>query len=381
MTTFPFKSMREWLSFIDKKDELLHITDEIDLRTDITGVHHFLSDEAKWGKNSPAVIFENIKGYPGWRLTTCSFLTPQRRAWIMGAPLERKEFASYVSPKLDQHVPPMEISDGPCKELKFFGDEVDLTKLPIPFSGDVSLEGTPSITAGISNKLDPELNWQNVAIRRYGLKGKRTLSEFISPVQQDFGIWGRYRRMKQPTPVAIVITSDPLTYMINLAKAPVGFCEYDLWGVFAGTPLEVVRCETSDLVVPANAEIIIEGELHHNIREMDGPCPEYCGYYTAIAEVGHVDVKCVTMRNDPIFYYLIMGMPPNEAICIQGLMTEMSVYRELVKLFPGVLDVSFDFHNIIGVVKVDKRIAKAWPGIARYIANAVKNIYSPKWMF
>jgi len=379
MAEFPFNSLRDWLEFLEEEGELAHVTEEVNLEEDISSITKELSLREKQGERVPAIIFENIKGYPGLRIASGTFLTHRRRAWALGAPLTREEFLKYMAPRLDSHVPPMEVSWGPCKELKFFGNEVDLTKLPIPYTGEFVFEGTPSITAGVSSKKHPTLNWQNIAVRRYGLKGERVLSEFINPGQQDWLIWGEYRKRGEPCPVAISISVDPTTYLISQAKAPIGFCEYDLWGAFTGTSLEVVRCETSDLLVPAHAEIVIEGEIPPDRREMDGPFPEFCGYYTNITEVARVEVKAVTMRKDPIFYYFNMGCPPTEGNDIGSLMSSMSIFKEISKNFPGIIDCHFP-HWLFCIIKVDKKVSKSWKNFAAHVAMDVWGFWPVKWI-
>ncbi len=234
------------------------------------------------------------------------------------------------------------------------------------------MEGTPSITAGISNIQHPETGWQNVSVQRFGLKGKRILSMYVVPGNQSFAIWTAYRMKNLSCPVTISIGVDPVVYLCSQAKAPVGVCEYDLWGAFTGQPLELVKAETSKLLVPTTAEIVIEGEVHPTQREMDGPFPEFCGYYTTISEVARVEVKAITMRKDPIYYYLNMGMPPNEGNEIGGLMESMSIFRRLSATFPGILDI-YHPHWLLTILKVDKRISKAWSGFAFYLASLIKS--------
>jgi UbiD family decarboxylase len=367
MAEFPFKSLRDWMKFLEDKEELVHNKTEVNLEVDVSAIAYKACRES-----APAVIHENIKGYPGWRVLSGTFNTMDRMAYALG--VERETMLKELAPKLDVHVPPMEVSTGPCKEIKIFGDDIDLTKIPIPFTGE--FEGTPNITAGMSNIRDPETGWQNIAVRRFGLKGKRRLSEFINPTQQDFMIWGKYRRVREKMPIAIIIGPDPCTYLASQAKAPVGFCEYDLVGAFTGMPLEVVKCETSDLLVPADAEIVIEGDVDPYVRELDGPFPEMVGYYTTVASVARVDVKAVTMRKDPIYYYLNMGMKPTEGHAIGELMFAITFYRELTKQLPGILDVrSINWNSV--AVKVDKKISKAWPQYAAAVGNILKFVASP----
>lgn len=361
---FPFKSLRHWLKFLEEQNDLVRVAAEVDTDQDISA----LAYKAARTPGAPAFLFENVKGYPGWRIATMALFGLQRQAWALGAD-SPNNLARECGPKLDQRVPPIEVSSGPCKDVKFFGADADLSKIPFCFTGEY--EGIPNLTAGISNKRDPETGWQNIAIRRQGISGRHKFSEFINTTNQDFQIWAKYQIQGKKMPMALIIGADPVTYVTTQTKMPVGVCEYELWGAFTGQPLEVVKCETSDLLVPADAEMVIEAEVDPFDRELDGPFPEFGGYYTTLALVAKVDVKCITMRKDPIFYYFGMGLAPTEGHNMAEPMQAATLYNLLSKQFPGIINVHNHAwsHNI---VQVDRRVAKAWPQFAQAVGNAVK---------
>lgn len=369
MAQFPFRSMREWITFLDERGELLRISEPVDLRGEVAALAQSVRE-----MRGPAVLCDNVKGYPGWRLAFNTLGTEQRLAWASG--LDRVDLHE-LAPVVDRLAPPMQVSTGPCKELKFFGDEIDLTKIPIPYTGRVEYEGSPNITSGVSNKMDPETSWQNVAVRKVGVKGKRTLSEPINPMGQASVIWSKYRIAKKKMPVAIVISPDPCVYMISGAKPKPGICEYEIWGGFTGLPIELVKCETSDILVPAHAEMIIEGVVDPEERELDGPFSEYSGYFTRISATAKIEVTCVTMRRDPIYYYMYMGMHPTEGHDVVGLMFAATALRELSSMFPGILDVYTPNFGAVVIVKVDKRFAKGWPDFAKRIGQHLKSNLAP----
>lgn len=369
MAVFPYRSLREWIEFLEEQGQLVRIKDEVDILGDVSAI----AKKATLTRG-PGVLMENIKGYPGWRILTNTLDSKKKVSWALG--VDEKKFLEEVSPRMEAHTPPMEVDTGPCKEVKFFEDDVDLARLPIPFVGE--FEGTPSITAGISNKRDVETAWQNIAVRRFGLKGKDILSEFINPTQQDYVIWQKYRRYGEKMPVAIIIGVDPIVYLMSQTKAPAGFCEYDLWGNFTGVPLEVVKCETCNLYVPASAEVIIEGEIDPHEREYDGPFPEHVGYYTSIFAVARVKVKCITMRKDPIYYFLGMGEAPTEGHRMTEFIATGSIYRAIAREYPGVLDMRLHAWGYL-FIKVDKKISKAWPSYAVQLGSMAK-FYCAPWL-
>ncbi|TDA67189.1 MAG: UbiD family decarboxylase [Clostridia bacterium] len=362
--SFPFRSLRSWLQFLEEQGDLVRVQEEVDPNEDITAFAY----KGCRVPNSPSFLFENIKGYPGWRIASQTMYDWQRQAWALGIS-DPANLAREIGPKLDQRVPPIQVSTGPCKEVKFFAEDADLSRIPFCMTGE--FEGIPNLTAGISNKQDPETGWQNIAIRRQGISGRHKFSEYINTSNQDFQIWGKWQLQGKKMPVALIIGADPVACMVTQTKMPVGVCEYELWGAFTGQPLEVVKCETSDLLVPAEAEIVIEAEIEPFERELDGPFPEFGGYYTTLAWVAKSNVKCITMRRDPIFYYLGMGLAPTEGHNIAEPMQAATLYNLLCKQFSGIINVHNHgwYHNI---VQVDRRISKAWPQMAQAIGNAVK---------
>ncbi|TDA63837.1 MAG: UbiD family decarboxylase [Clostridia bacterium] len=365
MPEFPFTSMRDWLQYLEDNGELLTVNEQVDLRGGVAALAYQSARSGLYGPESgPALLFTNIKGYPGWRIATNAMYGRHRLAKAMDVSADPRRFYHEVVAKIEQAMPPMEVTTAPCKEIIWRGEEADLARIPVPFTGE--LEGVPNITAGISNIREPDTGWQNIAVRRFGVKGSHTLSEFLNRTQQDYMIFMRYIDKGQPAPVAIIIGADPVTYIVSQIKMPIGFCEYDIWGGITGSPLEVVQCETSDLLVPASAEVVIEGEILPDEFEVDGPFPEFELYYTILARVVRVRVKCITMRKDPIYYYMLMGVPPTEGHSIGGTMIGVSHLRGLLRAFPGIINLHVPHHQYghIVVVQVAKEVAKAWSQFA-----------------
>ncbi|TDA65513.1 MAG: UbiD family decarboxylase [Clostridia bacterium] len=361
---FPFRSMRDWLEYLDDHNDLVRVDTEVSTVEDIAAFDY----HSVRTPGNPCFLFENVKGYPGWRIASNVHYGRRRQAAILGID-DVSHLAREVGLRLDKRVSPMEVSTGPCKEVKIFGDDIDLTRIPFCIGGEY--EGTPNLTAGLSNKMDPDTGWQNIAIRREGIAGPRTFSEQLVQAQQDFQIWAKYQMRGEKMPVAYAIGVDPLSYMISQTKMPPGVCEYDLWGAFTGQPLEVVKCETSDLLVPAQAEIVIEAEIDPLAEELDGPFPEFAGYYVPLTWTARAEVKCITMRRDPIFYYMAMGLAPNEGLDMAIPMQAGTLYNVLSKQLPGIINVHEQAHAIY-IVQVQKAISKTIPQFAQLVGQAVK---------
>ncbi|TDA68282.1 MAG: UbiD family decarboxylase [Clostridia bacterium] len=363
---FPFASLREWLSYLEVQGQLQKISTPVNLRHDLGYVSKTVAD-----LSGPALLYENVEGYLGWRIFSDGLTTLQRRAWALG--LRADDLSRRVAEVLMNRGPikPLVVNTGPCKEIKVFGQDVDLTDLPIPYTG--VYDNPPYITAGISTIQDLESGWVNIAVRRFQLKGQRRLCDLVVPSQHEGRVFARYVRAGQPMPIAIVIWADPLFYLVSQLPAADGVSEWNYWGAFAGQPLPVVKCETSDLLVPAAAEIIIEGVVDPRMREFEGPFCEFPGYYSGCYYCPVVQVQAVTMRAEPIYYYMYMGKEPSEGHNMAHLMYSGEIVRQLQALVPEVRDANvLSTWSFTTAVSIDKQAKRA--GLVSKVGMALKTV-------
>ncbi len=365
---FPFKSLEDWIAFLESKKQIIRNSKEVEVRNEISAISKKVAQT-----QGPAVLHDNILGYPGWHIFHDGLTTRERVAWSLG--VQQENFLDNILNVLREAKPvkPKIVDTGPCKEVKIFGEDIDLTYLPIAFSTE--LEAPPYITAGMSNIRDPETGWQNTAIRRFQLKGKRRVNNLVLPFQHEGMIFQKYIQRKEPAPIAIVVGADPLYYLMSQLPAAPQEDEIDLWGAIAGEPLEVVPCETSEILVPANAEIVLEGEMDPEARELEGIFPEFTGYNSIFRRAPIVNIKAVTMRKQPIYYYMYNGIPVSESMTIGPVMMEVQFYRQLKELVPEVVDIALlSTWGGVTVVSVDKNVRTKVPGLVKKIAFAVKTL-------
>ncbi len=368
MAKFPYKSMEEWIEFLDAQGALIENDREVELRNEVSCISKKIAQT-----QGPAVLHNNISGYSGWRMLHDGLATRERIAWAFGK--EKENFIPNMIAHVQKSKPikPRVVDTGPCKEMKIFGEEIDLTYLPIAFTGE--LEAPPFITAGISNVKDPDTGWQNTGIRRFQLKGKRKLNNLVLPWQHEGMIFSKYVQRKQPAPIAIVIGADPLYYLASQIPAAAQVDEMDMWGGVVGEPLEVVRCDTSDILVPATAEIVIEGEMDPAARALEGCFPEFTGYYSIFRKTPVVEVKAVTMRKRAIYYYMYNGAPVSEGVAIGSILTEMEIYRQLKEFVPEMVDVALIASwGGVTAVSIGKSAKKRIPGLGKKVAFAIKSL-------
>ncbi|MBI2361085.1 MAG: UbiD family decarboxylase, partial [Deltaproteobacteria bacterium] len=283
------KDMRSWIDQLEKAGALARITKAVDPRTQM--------GELLWQARDRALLFENLPGYPGWR---CLGQAPSD---VSLAPLAfgcgRNEMVPEFVRRTEQLGTTRLVQSGPVKEKKMIGNEVDITKLPIHQAG--VRDGGPYIGSGLMITKNPETGRRNVSFHRLQMKGPRKTGIFIYP-RHAWLNYQIYERAGKPMPVAIMIGHHPMYYFAAATTTQYGVDELEIASALLDEEVELVKCETVDLEVPAWAEIVIEGEIPPKVREDEGPFSEFQDYYlTGSGKNPVVEIKAVTMRRDAIF--------------------------------------------------------------------------------
>ena len=250
------KDMRDFIREAEEAGMLHRIKAEVDWDLELS--HIAKMNEEKLG---PALLFENVKGYDSPVITSvCT--TTQRLALIMGEPEESTlvDLMRVWVDKKEDMVAPKWVETGPCKENKMMGDEVDLFKFPAPKF--YPLDGGRYFgTAHFVVTKDPDSGWVNIGTYRLQLLDKNHLgTQFIKGKHSDIML-KKYQALKKPMPVVAVVGCDPLLFLMGAARLSAFESEFDLAGAIRGGPIEIVKAETSDLPVPATAEIVVEGRV------------------------------------------------------------------------------------------------------------------------
>jgi UbiD family decarboxylase len=209
------------------------------------------------------------------------------------------------------------------------GDECDLTALPVHLQH--GLDGAPYISASIDFARDPATGWTNVGLRRLMLRGRRTAGiDLVAPSDLRAIYIARAQRGER-TPIAFAIGSHPLDQLAATLRFPTD--ELELMASLRGEPMGVVKCVTNDLLVPADAQYIIEGYLDERGHvEPEGPYGEFLGYYGGVKTNPVFHVTAITHRRDPIFQTLTIGgrsMHHTDTAQLCALRTEVLVWRAL----------------------------------------------------
>jgi UbiD family decarboxylase len=343
-----FKDLRGYLSHLEEQRQLLRVKEEVDVRHDIAAGIRKTSDV-----EGPALLFENVKGFPGWRVLGGLFATRKLVALGLGVPQERM-LERYLTLE-DKRIPPEMVSTAPVKEIKWTGAEIDLGKLPIVTHA--SKDCGPYVTIGVQVGKDPETGIRNLSIHRMLVLGKDKLSLW-APADHHLGrMILKAEEKTRGLEVATAIGVEPSLVVGSQAKVPYGIDEYHVAGGLRGAPVELTRCETIDVEVPAAAEIVIEGVTIPGERVADGPYGEYPGCYSEAKQAAALKVTAITMRKNPIYQTALTGMPVTENHTLIEYGNAAVVYREVKKIVPEVRGVNmtpggtFRHHVVVSIKK------------------------------
>jgi len=306
--------LREWIALLEEKGELKRICAEVDWDEELGAIARRNSH-----KGGPALLFENIKGYKDTacqKLFTNGLGSTRRLALSLRLPPDSDDrtITRTLKNRFAGRVEPVKVSSGPVQENIIRGKDVDLFSLPVPRWNFRDGGRYINTSSGVVT-MDPETKVMNIGTYR-GMIGTRNTIPTLLLASQHWGHhFSKYKRLGQEMPVAVVYGWDPTLFIASTAQLThPGYSEYETTGSLAQAPVELVKCQTSDLWVPASAEIVIEGKISSDpgTFEMEGPFAEYVGYYGGFASKKPViRVECIAHRNNPIFRGCLEGGTPD----------------------------------------------------------------------
>ena len=304
-----YKDLRGFIKQVDELGALRRVNGA-DPRYELGGITEVAAGSAE----CPALLFDRIKGFaPGFRVFTNATTTPQRAALALGidpslAPLDALKEWMKRRQALTPHRPAA-VDDAPFLENSMRGRQVDMGRLPAPYWH--RKDGGPFIGSGsIVIMRDPEGGWINASIYRVQVHGRnRVTIQFDHQGRHGAIIAKKYWDKGKSCPVAVVNGIDPALFIAGFEYLPDGQSEYDFAGAIKGAPIAVLDGPLTGLPLPAQAEIILEGELlpESKLTLPEGPFGEFTGYYAAEKRPCPVmQVGAIHHRDDPI----LLGSPP-----------------------------------------------------------------------
>ena len=378
-----YKDLREFVTFLENKGQLHRIQAPVSCELEMTEIADRMVKS-----DGPALLFENVTGYDMPVLMNL-FCSDRRMAWALGVEsvddlvtrLEDMLRLAQGAPEglmnklrtLGQIIrmgsfQPRTVSRAPCQEVILEGPEVDLLKFPILKCWP--LDGGRYITLPLVITKDPVTGTQNYGMYRMQVYDSNTTGMHW----QTHKVGAHHYRLAQERQdghqdnrmeVAVAIGADPTTMWTGSAPLPPDMDEMAVAGFIREEGVELVKAKTVDLLVPAQAEIVLEGYVLTDEQRLEGPFGDHTGYYSMPEEYPVFHVTTITHRRNPIYPAAIVGRPPMEDYWM-GKVTERIFMPVIKMIMPEIVDMNMPaegiFHNLVLV-----SIKKEYPGQARKV--------------
>jgi len=362
----PYESLREYLVDLEKRGRLIRIKEMDQDRYEATAFVFRIMDRMK--QKAPGFMIERIKQNGRWydsKVVGNIFNGYDTIAMCLGvegvtddhAEMYYKSVAKIESfadkqmswKKIEPRI--VDKAKAPCKEVITKGDEVDLFKFPWIKNGPD--DAGQYISAGCCILEDPDLG-RNLGTYRMQVKDKdKTGINFTTNSHAYTFMLKASDRGKESVPAAVAIGLDPASWMMSSTRlAELGDDEFALAGGFRGRPVDLVKCETCDIMVPAQAEIILEGEVPMDV-EPEGPYGEMLGFLGLPTNTFYLKVKAITHRKDPIVYNIWCGMERSS----YTLPWDVANFMRLKKAIPGLVKLYTPTEcALIQIISIDKKL-------------------------
>ncbi|TCK19585.1 4-hydroxy-3-polyprenylbenzoate decarboxylase/2,5-furandicarboxylate decarboxylase 1 [Ancylobacter aquaticus] len=366
----PYKDLRAFLSSLRQSGELVDVTRPIALQYDVAKA---LAKSS--AADGPALLFEQN----GTEFSLVAGLYGNRRRALIAFEATDATIHERVTAAIDNPIGPVDINGpAPCQEVIVTGDDIDLTRLPVPTYSP--RDGGPYITAGIVVSEDPDTGIPDIGNYRFQLHDSKVLGVFSAPNHRFGKNMAKAIERKVPLHGAIVIGVDPMIAFSCQVQGGDATNDWFVAGGLRGEPVELVQAVTSTLKVPAHAEFIIEFMVDSDDQRVEGPLGEYTGYYTPASLKPTAKVTAITHRKDAIFQGLLTGKPITENHVLKQIPFEASILRQLQAQFPTISDLSITSSGGVQVYVVIAMTSR-YEGEARQaILAAMASNLHPKWV-
>jgi len=320
-----YSDLQDFLRHLEASGKLHWIEARVDPAWEVTAITRQVFDRYGWN-DRPALGFRQVGDSPLPLVIGVIGGSPEIYARALSTSVDK---IPQVWEQGQRHpIDPVSVQSGLCKEIIARGTEVDLGILP-QVVWTPSQDPGPYITAPVIVTKDIETGRRNVGTYRLQLKGPRQLGLYVGAAQHAAKHIRQYEAAKKDMPVAVAVGVDPTIVLASISKFSYGTDELSVAGGLRGEPVPLVKCETVDLEVPANAEIVIEGILRSGHRELEGPFGEFSGYMSPGGQQPVIDVTCITRRRAPVYHAFLSQMPPSESSCIRSLGRSAALHHHL----------------------------------------------------
>lgn len=362
---------REYIELLERAGELRRVRAEVDWKFEAGAMSRLVCE-----RRGPAPLFENVKGYPGQQLAAVLMgpTNPLHGRVALALGLDKTtpipDLLKIIQQRMKQLQKTVHVQKNaaPCKEVILHGKDANLLQFPIPWIKEID-GGRYLGTWCLVVTKDPDAGWVNMATYRCMVSDDQHFTVLLSPTRQHGGaMLKKYEERGKPMPIALVIGADPQCHIAAMTPIDHGVCEAEIAGALRGSAVSMVACETIDLEVPANAEMVIEAEIMPGARGDEGPFGEYTGHSAHRGKLPLARVKCITHRKNPIHTLANMGKPYDDYATCAYLMTAAAAKNRLEA--HGVVAAKSIFYFVPGTAVV---AIKPGPGVKKQIISTLQS--------
>ncbi len=375
-----YRDLREFIGVLEQKGLLHRVKIEVDPELEISEITDRMCKTPNGGK---ALFFEKVKG-SNIPVVTNLFGSFERMCLSLeveslddiGKRIEKllnqtppKTFKEKIKTAFDlfeiSKYLPKRVKNAPCQEV--VNHEPDLDKLPILKTWP--LDGGRFITFPMVFTRDPDTGKQNCGMYRMHVYDKRTTGMHWHIHKDGATHYRKYKELGKRMPVAVAIGSDPAVIYSSTAPLPYGVDEMVFAGFLKRSPVEMVKCVTSEIEVPANAEFVLEGYVDPDELRDEGPFGDHTGFYSPVDKFPVFHVSCITHRKNPLYPATVVGKPPMED-CYMGKATERIFLPLLRMQFPEIRDMNLPMEGVFHNAAIIS-IKKQYPGHGKKIIHGL----------
>ncbi len=329
-----YKDLREHIKALEANNKLVRVKREINKDTELMPLVRWqfrgLPEEER-----KAFLFENVVDVKGKRYSMPVLVASHaasREVYAIGMMCKPDEIMEKRAQAQLHPIEPKIVKDGPVHEEVHIGDNLlehgGLEEIPVPISTP-GFDNAPYLTCANWVTKDPETGIRNMGNYRGMIKSKTRTGICVRAGQDLRAHWEKCKQEGKSLQAAIVTGASPAIGFMATTKLPYGFDELAVAGGIAGEPIELVKCKTVDIEVPATAEIVIEGELPTDFMEREAPFGEAAGYMGIPVLNPYFNVTCITHRKNPIYNAFISQFTPSESSKLRHMGDEAASYKFL----------------------------------------------------
>lgn len=350
------KNLREFIGELEAAKELIRVKDELSSQWEISAAINILKN-----KYDKAILFERVRGYD---VPVVANILGSRKKLAMALGVGEDEYEAAYLERKDKLIKP-ELREGGLPDEVSINRDVDILKV-MPALTHNEKDAGPYLSSSFTVARDPETGMLGMGLHRIQLRNKDEINIWLlSPPLSVF--LQKAEAMNQPLEVAVVNGVHPAVFMASVMRASTGVNKFEMAGGLLQRPVEMIKCKTVNLEVPAEAEFVLEGAILSHKKEKDGPFGESSGFYVA-TESPVAKIRLIRHRKNPIY----QALQPfgNEDSALLNFLSGMDLKQDARQKFPFIRDMVFKGLNYMVIVQIEKTAEDQARQVAEYLLNS-----------